>query len=58
MAGYDGGLDPRQPRDLKVPEYTALVRICCLQFLYKFTLCRDGPNLRSSCFFSENVGDS
>ena len=22
MAGYDGGLDPRQPRDLKVPEYT------------------------------------
>ena len=22
IAGYDGGLDPRQPRDLKVPEYT------------------------------------
>ena len=25
MAGYDEGLDPRQPRDLKVPEYTSLV---------------------------------
>lgn len=25
MAGYDGGMDPRQPRDLKVPEYTSLV---------------------------------
>ncbi|XP_077983761.1 amidase-like [Glandiceps talaboti] len=22
LAGYDGGLDPRQPRDLTVPEYT------------------------------------
>ena len=29
MAGYDEGLDPRQPRDLKVPEYTSLV-CCCL----------------------------
>ena len=48
MAGYDGGLDPRQPRDLKVPEYTALVSISCLQFFYKLTLCRDGSNLRSS----------
>jgi len=25
MAGYDEGLDPRQPRDLKVPEYTSLL---------------------------------
>ena len=25
MAGYDDGLDPRQPRDLEVPEYTSLV---------------------------------
>ncbi|KAJ7343095.1 hypothetical protein OS493_040559 [Desmophyllum pertusum] len=25
MAGYDDGLDPRQPRDLKVKEYTALL---------------------------------
>jgi len=28
MAGYDDGLDPRQPRDLKVPEYTSLVCFC------------------------------
>ena len=27
MAGYDEGLDPRQPRDLHVPEYTSLVRM-------------------------------
>ena len=25
VAGYDNGLDPRQPRDLKVPEYSKLV---------------------------------
>ena len=25
IAGYDEGLDSRQPRDLKVPEYTSLV---------------------------------
>ena len=27
IAGYDDGLDPRQPRDLHVPEYTSLVRM-------------------------------
>ena len=25
LAGYDEGLDARQPRDLKVPKYTSLV---------------------------------
>ena len=25
IAGYDNGFDPRQPRDLKVPEYTKCV---------------------------------
>ena len=28
MAGYDGGLGPRQPRDLKVPECT--LGVCLL----------------------------
>ena len=27
IAGYDDGLDPRQPRDLHIPEYTSLVRM-------------------------------
>ena len=27
IAGYDDGLDPGQPRDLHVPEYTSLVRM-------------------------------
>ena len=43
IAGYDGGLDPRQSRDLKVPEYSALVHIlsclCCTKLLYEMVVC-------------------
>ena len=41
MAGYDDGLDPRQPCDLKVPEYTSLVcyclSICAVDYQLDFT---------------------
>lgn len=38
MAGYDKGLDPRQPQDLKIPEYTSLVRFCLSTFAVHYGL--------------------
>ena len=47
MAGYDEGLDPRQPRDLKVPEYTSLVCFC-------LSTCAVGDRLIVSFYSSGN----